>query len=345
MPIRTEGHLGRRLWAVAAALGLIIACVALRRVLFQIVVLALGAGLLCFIASPLAHFYERRVSRTFAALASLLTLLFAVVLLAWLLLPATLRELMTLAQTLPDTIAGLSAWLERVRLWTQARLPGIALPEINLGGLQGMVAGIAGGTVSLVVNLADLLGRLSMMAVLAYFLLRDRERLLLRLELLVPQSFRATAVRMGNAVCRELQLYLRGQLTIASAVAVLSFLALSLIGVRSAIALGPIIGLLNMVPYFGPFIGGIPAVLIALGDGWQKAAMTLLALSVVQQLDGSWISPRVMGSLTGFSPALVLTGIFAGARLGGIAGMVFALPVMMTLRTLYRIFVQKYENI
>ena len=78
----------------------------------------------------------------------------------------------------------------------------------------------------------------------------------------------------------------------------------------------------------------------------MKAMLILsLALIVVQQLDGSWISPRIMGSLTGFSPATVLVGIFAGARLGGVVGMLLALPVMMSLRTVFRIFVQKYENI
>ena len=345
MSVLTQSRLSRRLWTGIIALAAFIACIALRRILLQIAILAAGAGFLCFVAAPLAGLYQKRVSRPMAALAALLTLAMVVVTLALLLFPAMLRELMALAQTLPDTIAGISEWLEKARLWAQSRLPGIALPEMDLHGLQGIISGIAGGTVSLAVNLADLLGRLSMMAVLAYFLLLDRERLLLRLELLVPQSFRGTAVRMGKAVCRELQLYLRGQLTVALAVAVLSCVALSLIRVRSALALGPMIGLLNMVPYFGPFIGGIPAVLIALGDGWQKAALTLLALAIVQQLDGSWISPRVMGSLTGFSPALVLVGIFAGARLGGIAGMVLALPAMMMFRTLYRIFVQKNENI
>ena len=100
-----------------------------------------------------------------------------------------------------------------------------------------------------------------------------------------------------------------------------------------------------MIPYFGPFIGGVPAVLIALGDGPGKAAMVAVALAVVQQLDGSLISPKIMGSLTGFSPALVLVAIYAGARLGGIAGMLVALPAMMSIRTLFRVFVQKCENI
>ena len=183
------------------------------------------------------------------------------------------------------------------------------------------------------------------MVMLAFFFLCDRERLLLLLELLLPQAWRSTVVHMGNAVCRDLRLYLRGQLLIAGAVSLLSVATLTLVGVGNALALGLIIGLLNMIPYFGPFIGGVPAVLIALGDSWQRAALTVAALSVVQQLDGSWISPRIMGSLTGLSPGAVLVGIYAGARLGGVAGMLFALPVMMSLRTVFRIFVQKCENI
>ena len=225
------------------------------------------------------------------------------------------------------------------------RLPGVALPELELGGLQG--AAVRRGQAARSASRSTWRtwpARLSLTVVLATSSSATGTRLLLRLELL-PQAWRATAVRMGNAVARELRLYLQGQLMIAGAVAVLAAVALAIVGVRSALVLGGLVGLLNMIPYFGPFIGGVPAVLIALGDGWQKAALTVVALTVVQQLDGSWISPRIMGSLTGFSPALVLVGIYGGARLGGVAGMLLALPVMMTSRTLFRVFVQKCENI
>ena len=325
-------------------LGTALAACWLRGPILQVGGLALSAAALCFLALPLDKIFERRLPRPAAALLTLACIGGGLALLMWLLLPAMLRQLVDLARALPRTLAMLSGWIGQARLWLGQRLPGVALPELDLGGLQGVLAGVAGGTFSLAVNLADLIGRASLIVVLAYFFLCDRDRLLLRLELLLPQAARATAVRMGNAVSRELRLYLRGQLMIAGAVGLLSVAGLALVGVRSALVLGPLIGLLNMIPYFGPFIGGVPAVLIALGDGWQKAALTVLALTVVQQLDGSWISPRIMGSLTGFSPALVLVGIYAGARLGGIAGMLLAMPVMMATRTLFRVFVQKCEN-
>ncbi|MBR6221008.1 MAG: AI-2E family transporter [Clostridia bacterium] len=336
---------GRRLWLAAALLGLTIAALALKGPLMEVGALVLAAGLLCFAAAPLARLYEKRLSRSAAAVLSLVTLGLALGLLLWLLLPTMLRELIDMAGALPGALRQLSDFADGWRGRIQARFPGLQLPKPDLTALQGLLTKLAGGTVGLAVNLADVIGRASLVAMLACFMLCDRDRLLLRLELLLPRFARSAAVRMGKAVCRELRLYLGAQLTVALAVGALSAAALALVGVRSALTLGPVVGLMNMIPYVGPFIGGIPAVLIALGDGWQKVLLTVGALAVVQQLDGALISPRIIGSLTGFSPALVLVGVFAGARLGGIAGMLFALPVMMVGRTLFRVFVQKCENI
>ena len=335
----------RRILIVLAAAGIVALAWVLRRPALQVGALVLTAAALCFAAAPLSALYEKKLPRPAAALCALLTLGLIVAALLWLLLPALLGELADLARALPDAVARMSGMLELWRVRLQQRFPGLSLPGMDLSALQGVLSGLAGGTYSLAVNLADIIGRLSLATVLAHSMLCERDRLLLRLELLLPQSARPMAVRMGNAVCRELRLYLRGQLMIALAVGALSGAALFALGVRSALALGPIIGLFNMIPYFGPFIGGVPAVLIALGDGPGKAAMVAVALAVVQQLDGSLISPKIMGSLTGFSPALVLVAIYAGARLGGIAGMLVALPAMMSIRTLFRVFVQKCENI
>lgn len=336
----------KRPWPMVAAVALAgLAAIWLWRPLSQVLGLILGAAALCFVTSPLEKVIERRFPRPAASLLSLLCLALVVAGVLWLLLPAILRELAEIARTLPASVARASGWLGDARAWLSERLPGVALPEIDLRGLQSTLAGFLGGAFGFAASLADAAGRVSMVIVLAYFLLRDRDAVLLRLELLLPRKARSTAITMANAACRELRLYLQGQLTIAAAVAALSAVALTLVGVRSALVLGLLIGLLNMIPYFGPFIGGVPAVLIALTDGWQRALFTVAALTAVQQVDGSWISPRVMGSVTGFSPALVLVGIYAGARVGGVLGMLLSLPVMMTGRTLFRVFVQKCENI
>lgn len=344
MLLQISGRSRARLRVVLVAFVIVVIAFLLRDTLRKLAGLMLGAGVICFVTLPLDRWFERRLSRPAAALCALGALGVIVAGLVFLLLPAMLRELAELIRALPAYLARLSAWISGANDWLAQRLPGLSLPTLGLSAPPEALTGIAGGTISLAVNATDVLGRASMMGVLAYFFLRDRERLLLRLELLLPQRCRHTAVRISNAVVRELQLYLRGQLMIAAAVSFMSMAALSIVGLRGAALLGPIVGLFNMIPYFGPFIGGIPAVLIALGDGCKRTVLTVLALDIVQQLDGYWISPRIMGSLTGFSPALVLMGIYAGARLAGVKGMLLALPLMMGVRTSFRIFAQKYEN-
>ena len=304
---------------------------------WQVMGLALGGAILAFLITPLAKFFEERLSRPLAALAGVLTVCLAAGLLLWLILPTVIRELGQLTEALPRSVAQLSAWAEGAATRLQRRFPGIELPVPRLNGLLNLLPGIATGTMAL----ADNLSRLSMMLMLCYFFLCDRDALLLRAELLTPLAWRADVVRTCRALSRELRLYLQGQLAIAGVVGALAAAGLWLIGVRTALVLGGIVGLLNMVPYFGPFIGGIPAVLVALGDGWQRAALCAGVLAMVQQADAALLSPRIIGSLTGFSPAAVLLTIYAGAVFGGILGMLVALPLLMAARTALRVFLTR----
>ena len=333
---------GRVALVLAAAAG---AAFLLRGLLLAVLGLVAGGAALAFLAHPVARRFERRLSRPAAALAALVALGAALALGAGLIVPALARELAGLAQALPRSLAALTGWSERVSAALSRAVPGLALPGADLASLAGRLPGLASGTVTLAVGAADGAGRLSLMVILGYFFLRDRDAFALRLELLIPRAARGLAVRMARAVGRELRLYLQAELLISLSVGALAAAGLALVGVRGAAALGPLIGLLNMIPYFGPFIGGVPAVLIALGDGPKRALLALAVLCAVQQLDGSLISPRIMGSVTGLSPALVLVGLFAGARLAGVWGMLLAIPAMIVFRTLFRVYVQRSENI
>ena len=79
-------------------------------------------------------------------------------------------------------------------------------------------------------------------------------------------------------------------------------------------------------------------------SGLIRALITIGVLFLVQQIDGLVISPRVMGSVTGFSPGTVLLALYFGSKLGGIGGLLLAVPALTAIRTLYRVFVQRYEK-
>lgn len=336
--------LRRRMLRICLPAALIaLAAFFMRRLLGEALTLILGAAAVAFLLEPLTRVYERRLARPRAALAAMGTVLGALAAAIWLLLPSLIQEATLLARQLPESLKQVQSALASASAWLEAQLPGVRLPEPQLN--SATLSSLAGGTLNVAGSVADFSCLVSLMFVLGYFFLCDRDRLLIRMELLIPRAVRPTAVRMGNAVCRELRLYLRGQGLIALAVGALAAVGLALIGLRSALVLGVIVGVLNMIPYFGPVLGGIPAVLAALGGGWKKAALTVFVLWAVQQADGMVISPRILGGVTGLSPAAVLIAIFVGSHVCGILGMLLALPVLMTFRTAYRIFVQRHENV
>ena len=315
-------------------------------VLRAVVALVAGAAALAFLLAPLCRRLEGALGAGLAASACLLGLLILLASLLWLLAPALVRQAADLISALPTALQALRALGEKLSAWLrEVGLENARMPQLDMGGLGDGVLRFAAGTVSFAGGVANAVSQISMAAVLSAFLLIDRKNLLLRLELCVPLRLRATAVRMGAAAGREVRLYLRAQAMVSLAVGALSALGLWLAGVRSALALGLLVGLFNLIPYFGPVLGAVPALAAALTSGWQTAAFAAVVLVIVQQLDGLLISPRVMGALTGLGPAAVLVGVFAGGCALGVPGMLLALPAMMVFRTCVRVFVQRDENI
>ena len=313
-------------------------------VALQLLGILFGAALIAFFLCPVCRLLERKLPRSLSALMALLTAAVLVLAAVSLLLPALLRQLVQLCELLPAALGRIGGILQGLSERIGRQLPGVKFPRMDLSSMGTDVAAAVRSLSGTLSHLADSLYRIFLSAVLSYFLISDRERILLRLELLIPMKWRCAAVRSSNALLRQLRMYLRGQITIALAVGALACMAMALLGLRGPILLGMMVGACNVIPYFGPFLGGIPAVVAALGIGWQRALMTVLALFLVQQIDGLLISPRVMGSITGFSPAVVLLALFAGARIGGVIGMLLALPALMTIRTVYRVFVWGCEK-
>ena len=126
---------------------------------------------------------------------------------------------------------------------------------------------------------------------------------------------------------RESALYLRGQLILSLFVAAMTALALLLTRTPGALLLGLFMGVMELIPYIGPFIAGVPAVLLALQSGWTAALWTLLAICLVQQVEANLLS-----GATRLHPLAVLLAIAFGGMAGGVVGMMAALPLVVCVR-------------
>lgn len=149
--------------------------------------------------------------------------------------------------------------------------------------------------------------------------------------LLFPERLRPKAMEAVSLIGSSLRLWMLGQLLLMVVVGLLSYFAVLLLGLPNPGALGLIAGITEIVPYLGPFIGGVPAVLVALTQNSMLAVYTTLAYLGVHVIEGYLIGPLLQRWFVLIPPALILTGIFASQLLFGFAGIILAAPVTVAV--------------
>jgi predicted PurR-regulated permease PerM len=178
------------------------------------------------------------------------------------------------------------------------------------------------------------LGYLVVTPVVAFYLLRDWQPLLTFLEELIPPSRRPAIVAFIEEYDDSLGKFFRGQLIEAALVGTLTGVGLALLGVPSALLIGVIAGVFNLIPYIGLAISAIPALVVALTmpdpiTGLLKVGGVFL---VVQFIDGSVTGPRIVGGSVGLHPVVTMLALAFGGAMLGFAGLLLAVPLAVLIR-------------
>jgi predicted PurR-regulated permease PerM len=169
--------------------------------------------------------------------------------------------------------------------------------------------------------------------IIAFYLLIDLPHTKEVIQSLIPPSMRDEMNHVGRKLGHALGSYFRGQLAVALIVGVLCSIGLSIIRLKFAFVVGMIAGLFNIVPLIGPWIGGVPGVIIALTTGSPvKALLVIGVMAGVQQIDNHFITPQVMQRAVALHPSAVMLSLLAGGAIGGFFGLLLAVPVTAALR-------------
>ena len=184
-----------------------------------------------------------------------------------------------------------------------------------------VISGAVGSVVNFVID-----------AIVSIYLMKDKDFFLSIwrkfLHLVLPQRANAAVTETLNEVNGVLSQFVRGALLDAVFVAILSSIGLSIVGLDFAVFIGVFAGIANVIPYFGPLIGMIPAFLIGwLTSDFVHGVLAVLVLVIVQQIDSNIIYPKVVGSSTGLHPLAVLLAVSVFGYFGGIIGMILAVPI------------------
>jgi len=332
--------------ALLAAVGIYLA----RHVLVPFLV----AGVIAYTLDPLVAILERRgVRRGLGALLVMAALILILLGVAYATIPEMISQVRLFVDRLPGYLQAVKATFDPSIAWLEQRYPEqVALVETQTAeAVRGLMPAVAGGAVILLKDALTNTPRIMIwlltivvVPVFAYYLIVDYQEIHGTLETLIPRQHRPGVQRYVEEIDRVLRAWLKGQLTVASVLAIIYAVGLTLLGVPLGLLIGLVGGLSHIVPYMGLITGFIPAAVLSFLDSgkWTAPVMVAGVFLFGQLLETTVISPRIVGKGLGLPPAVVLLAVFVGGELFGFAGLLLALPAtaagLVMLRDLRRSF-------
>ena len=179
---------------------------------------------------------------------------------------------------------------------------------------------------------------------IVFYLLKDLEAIKSWLYRHTPKKWRKEAVRLVHEIDISLGSYIRGQLMVCFALGAIATVGLWLLHMPYSVILGIFIGITDIIPYFGPAIGAVPAILIAVTLSVKKAIFVTAFILVLHFLEGNILSPLIVGKSVHIHPIFIMLSLVVGGDMGGVLGMLVAVPIFITLRVLIRHFWHYYAK-
>lgn len=332
--------------AIVLALAIVAMLVLVLWAVPSALITVVGGFALALVLSFPVRTLSRWMPRGLAILISFLAVFGVVLLVILILVPLLVLQGVALVSALPDIannaqqylVAGLEL-LDRNGL-----LPGTtdqALSRIgeNLSdtarGFAGSVLGGAFGVLSGTFSVA--LSVFGVVFVAAYMLI-DVRRFKTAYLLAFPARYRRDARDLWNAFGFTLSRYLNGLALDLFLQGAISAVALYLIGVPYALALGAFVSLTALIPYIGAWLGAIPAAIVAFTVSPTAVLLTALVFLAIQQLEGNFLMPKIQGQSLHVHPVLVFLAVIIGGGLAGLLGVLLAVPTLAVLRVLFDFF-------
>ncbi len=310
----------------------------------------IAAALLAYIADPMADRLQRlKIPRTIAVVLVFLLTFIGLGLLVLLILPLVQKQVSALLAALPGIIAEAEqVWFPRV-----TEFLGVESGEdIGFGAFIARYSDMAGSWASTIFlslthsggALAAAVISLFLIPILTFYMLRDWDAILTRLGALIPSRQHDTVFRLARETDDVLGAFLRGQIMVMIALGAIYTLGLTLVGLEFALAIGVVAGLVSFVPYLG-FVFGIALAGLTVATEpepmWRLLGV-LVTFAGAQMIEGSFLTPKLVGDRIGLHPVIVIFSIAAGGQLFGFFGILLALPAAAVLSVLVRFAYREY---
>ncbi|WP_102026935.1 AI-2E family transporter [Salirhabdus sp. Marseille-P4669] len=293
------------------------------------------SALIAYILYPIIEMLEQIIPRWFAIFIIYLLIFGGIIFGISKAYPVFVHQLQELIHNLPTLIQTYQEWIYNLYIQT-SRFPETVHDQMDsaFATIENKLMQILTNTIYSLTGITDVLVIAAVIPILVFYFLKDFPKIKAACTAIVPEK------RKFQEYLRQLDKslggYLRGQLLVCLFVAVISTMLLWLISMKYPLILGLFMGVTNIIPYFGPILGAIPAVIIAFTISSQRVIFVVGVVIVVQLIESNLLSPYIVGRSLHVHPVLIILALLIGAEAFGIVGMILAVPML----TIAKVFIE-----
>jgi predicted PurR-regulated permease PerM len=290
---------------------------------------------IAYILNPVVEILtENKMHRTAAVALIYFILIGSMIIALVYILPVIIIELNNLMDTLPLYSREVQKFLASIKTSYLAALPA-SLQEIvdrNISRMEELLLRylqkIADGIIIVLSSILSII----LGPILGFYFLKDLDKIKESAFLYIPAPNREIVKHWVERIGITLGRYLRSQLLVSLIVGILTTLSMLILNIDFAILIGVVAGLANIIPYFGPIIGTMPAIAIAILRYPNRIPWIIILMLVIHQLESGIISPHIVGEYVGLHPITVIFVLLTGGIFFGLTGLILAVPVAALIK-------------
>jgi len=274
-------------------------------------------------------FQKRKIPRALAIVIIYVVLFSFLVTSLILIIPPISQEIGQLSQNFPSYYTTISQGI--VDFQNSSHIAAVDQLQKGLNSFGDNLPSTVGSIFSVLYNIFGGIFSMILVLVITFYFTAYENTTKSFVQSITPSAAQPYILRLYNRIQVKLGQWLRGQLILSLVIFALTFIGLTILGVPYALILAFIAGILEIVPTIGPIMSAVPAVFFGFTQSPLMGLSVVILYIVVQQLENNLIVPKIMSKSVGLNPLVVIVGVLIGAKIGGIFGALFAVPVMTAL--------------
>jgi len=211
--------------------------------------------------------------------------------------------------------------------------------KFNGNRLEDFILKIISSVTNLILKFLSKIANIVLTPILAFYFLKDADKFKKMLILSIPRFLRKGVIDVAKDIDEVLGGFIRGQLIVAGIVGILTTISLLILKVDFAVLVGMIAGIADIIPYFGPIVGIIPALVFASLGGLNKIIWVVVIFIIIQQVESAIISPKIISDKVGIHPIVVILSLIIAGKFFGLFGLLIAVPIAGVIKVIGKHFI------